>query len=350
MIYLPVSIGEAIDKLTILDIKCEKIKDEQKKKHCLEEYNIIYEKLKDHIINEEFLYKKLRDINLAIWELQDIIRDMDNPSGKLCIDILNMNDSRFRIKDIINRKCKSYILEQKGYKPRRALFLGHTGVGDIINLIGAIRYISLQYDETYIGINNGSQNEATIKSFFSDNPNIKILYTGPWHRYHNPSDYTRIFRCGLHKDVNQSFLDIPDLFYDNLEFDRNVRKSYFYVPESQESSQLYQKIKDIPYIFIQQISSEESISVIDWNTDDILTIDPNQNVYSPTHKFYNLADQFVNKKIIDYIDTVKNASEIHTIDSAFYCLAINLPLKANIKKCYDRKTGELHDYYTSLFN
>jgi hypothetical protein len=162
MIYLPVSIGEAIDKLTILDIKCQKIKDETKNKFCKNEYDILYEKLKEHIENEKFLYDKLRHINLQIWELQDIIRDMEKPCGKICIDILNMNDSRFRIKDIINRKLNSIILEQKGYKPRKALFLGHCGLGDIINLIGAIRYISLQYDETYIGIDNGPKNEESI--------------------------------------------------------------------------------------------------------------------------------------------------------------------------------------------
>ena len=350
MIYLPVSLGEAIDKMTILDIKCEKIKDENKRQYCLDEYNILFEKVKDYIVKESYLYKKLRDINLAIWELQDIIRDMEKPCGKICIDILNMNDSRFRIKDIINRKAKSLILEQKGYKQRKALFLGHCGLGDIINLIGAIRYISLQYDETYIGIDNGNKNEVAITSFFADNPNIKILYTGPGHMNHIPQDYDKVFRCGMFKNANQSFGDLPDCFYNDLEFDVSIRKSYFYIPETVDSKNLYNQILDTQYIFVQQKSSDTNTSLISWNIDDVLTIDPNQNVYQPGHIWYELADKFVNRKFTDYIDTLKNATEVHTVDSSFYCLAINLLLKANIKRCYDRGTGKLNEYYTSKFD
>ena len=68
-IYLPISLGEAIDKLTILHIKVDKIKDNEFVK---KEYDLLYEKLKEYF--NEF-YISLKKINLIIWDQMDILRD-----------------------------------------------------------------------------------------------------------------------------------------------------------------------------------------------------------------------------------------------------------------------------------
>jgi len=61
-IELPVSLGEALDKLTILDIKLEKIKDDRKK-DVEYEYNLLFDKLKNNIENHNYYYKILKKIN-----------------------------------------------------------------------------------------------------------------------------------------------------------------------------------------------------------------------------------------------------------------------------------------------
>ena len=151
LIKLPVSIGEAIDKLTILDIKYEMIKD-ARRDDCKKEYDMLLTELGSFLKDNSYYYEILKYINLKIWKDQDIIRDLkdDAKIGKLSIQILKDNDARFRIKKIINDKLNSELKEQKGYNKTIAAFIGHMGMGDFFNLNGAIRYISILYDEVIL--------------------------------------------------------------------------------------------------------------------------------------------------------------------------------------------------------
>lgn len=102
-ISLDVSIGEAIDKLTILDIKCKKITD----KRVIEvqkEYDYIYSQLKPILHKYFFYYDRLYDTNKMIWEKQDNIRYNSTEESRdiLYKDIVDLNDSRFLIKNKIN--------------------------------------------------------------------------------------------------------------------------------------------------------------------------------------------------------------------------------------------------------
>jgi len=94
-----------------------------------------------------------------------------------------------------------------------------------------------------------------------------------------------------------------------------------------------------------------------WNTDHILTIDPNNNIYPPGHKWHALAEGYITHPILCYVKLIENASEIHVTDSSFYCFASLLSTKATKKVCYDRHSGlffhitNLHDtpaHYTHL--
>jgi hypothetical protein len=101
MIHLSVSIGEAIDKLSILDIKCKRITDPDKHVHCQREYELLHKELHPYIEKYPFYYKQLYTINDDIWIMQDEIRV--HPDPQKCVDILDKNDMRFRIKDNINQ-------------------------------------------------------------------------------------------------------------------------------------------------------------------------------------------------------------------------------------------------------
>lgn len=97
IINLPVSLGEALDKLTILDIKMMKITD-SRLDDVKKEYSLLYEKLKDHIDQYKFYYNTLKQINLSIWEMQDDFRYNNGDKTTLCFKIIEDNDRRFRVK------------------------------------------------------------------------------------------------------------------------------------------------------------------------------------------------------------------------------------------------------------
>ena len=166
---LPVSLGEAIDKLTILDIKCDKIKD-NRKIDVQKEYDILYEKLNKFIEEYNELYYTMKKVNLLIWNQMDILRDgniSDEDYTKLCRECIDSNDIRFRIKNKINLISNSEIKEQKSYKINR-IFIKLNCNDDCISLfIKPIKYFSFIYDEIIIESSNNI--EEIKKTFYYDN-------------------------------------------------------------------------------------------------------------------------------------------------------------------------------------
>ena len=152
-IYLPVSLGEAIDKLTILDIKIDKIKD-HRKIDVQTEYDLLYEKLKEFIIKYNDLYQSMKKVNLLIWDMMDILRDGNNVSGeeylKICKECVEYNDIRFRVKNKINFLSNSSLKEQKSYKVTRLLININEHVENSEDFIRPIKYYSFFYDEIII--------------------------------------------------------------------------------------------------------------------------------------------------------------------------------------------------------
>jgi hypothetical protein len=348
MISLPVSIGEALDKLTILDIKVDKIKDPERNKHCKVEHDILYEQLKDIVAENQFYYDKLKDINESIWEMQDEVRASSDDIGQKCIDILNMNDSRFRIKDILNRKAQSTIQEQKGYPLKKVLVVPHPGLGDHVNIIGAVRYLSTIYDEVHLGVFSLRARLENVKSFYADNSAIKIINIATdhdlkekWKSELSIKGYTSSHLLGsFSQDFNGDWdifnNTVPDIWYTQLNIDKSIRNTYFYVPDTVENMKMYELIKDIPYIFCHRKSSGGFNSgLISWNTHSILTIDPDINVYVEGDRWYNIAQEFINKPFWYYYETMRHATELHLVDSSFFCMAIHLSLDAKIRKIYN---------------
>jgi hypothetical protein len=174
---LPVSIGEALDKLTILDIKLDRIQDSRRDNVKIE-YDILHEKLKEYIDKNQKYYNMLKKTNLYIWDLMDLLRDGVNISDveytKLCKDTIIANDVRFRIKNKINILSNSHIKEQKGYKSLKILIdlTSYTGNYDL--LIKPLYYYSILYDELHVK----SSNPALI-NFITDefNNTINIIDT-----------------------------------------------------------------------------------------------------------------------------------------------------------------------------
>lgn len=175
---LPVSIGEGLDKLSILEIKLENIKD-KRKDNVKKEYDILYEKMKVYLLypSVDKYYTMLKKTNLHIWDLMDILRDDTNIDDNMFLqvskDTIIGNDVRFRIKSKINNIINSYIKEEKGYKINRILIDINDYDHDSLNIIiKPLYYFSITYDEVYIFTEN---NKIKIQLGSEFNNQINIL-------------------------------------------------------------------------------------------------------------------------------------------------------------------------------
>ncbi len=170
IIYLPVSLGEAMDKLTILDIKQDRIKD-SRRNDVLVEYDLLYKKLESYISLYKQLYESMKKVNTTIWDFMDDLRDgtLDEQSYfTLCKKTVEYNDIRFRIKNKINTVSGSVLKEQKGYKINSILVDISDSLIDIKNFVKPIRYYACLYDQIVIRY-SGSSN---FRSTFTDDPTI----------------------------------------------------------------------------------------------------------------------------------------------------------------------------------
>ena len=123
-ILVEVSVGELFDKISILEIKKDKIKDEEKLKYIVDEYNLLKKQMVDKVkLNEKLsgLFDTLKDINSKLWVIEDDKRLCEKNSDfgekfiKLSRDIHFLNDKRASIKLEINNQTGSKIKEIKEY-------------------------------------------------------------------------------------------------------------------------------------------------------------------------------------------------------------------------------------------
>ncbi len=123
-ILVEVSVGELLDKISILEIKKEKIKDAKKLKFVVDELNILNNQLEKNIKTElipDELFKSLKEINSKLWVIEDDKRMCEKNSDfgekfvKLSREVHFLNDKRAQIKLEINNLTGSKIKEIKEY-------------------------------------------------------------------------------------------------------------------------------------------------------------------------------------------------------------------------------------------
>ena len=123
-IIVEVSIGELLDKISILEIKQEKIKDTEKLKFINNEHSILRNQLDKNVKSDDRLndlYRSLKEINSKLWVIEDDKRQCEKDKNfgekfvKLSRDVHFLNDDRAKIKLEINNHTGSVIKEIKEY-------------------------------------------------------------------------------------------------------------------------------------------------------------------------------------------------------------------------------------------
>ena len=123
-ILVEVSVGELLDKISILEIKQEKIKNPEKLKFINDEHSILKDQLDNNVKSDEklnTLFQSLKDINAKLWVIEDDKRLCEKNSDftenfiKLSRDVHFLNDDRAKIKLEMNNHTGSKIKEIKEY-------------------------------------------------------------------------------------------------------------------------------------------------------------------------------------------------------------------------------------------
>jgi hypothetical protein len=118
---IEVSNGEIIDKLTIIQIKLERIKDEAKLENLRKEFAVLEKAASSVISREDHLYIALYNVNCSLWDIEDHIRDLERKKDfgidfvETARSVYVINDKRAEIKREINLKTSSGLIEEKSY-------------------------------------------------------------------------------------------------------------------------------------------------------------------------------------------------------------------------------------------
>ena len=123
MVTIPVSVGELIDKLSILNVKQSMINDSIKLDYVNKEFELLYNFSSFYLDDDKIsaLYKDLIEVNSTLWKIEDEIRIkeqqklFDSEFIELSRSVYQNNDIRFGLKNQINELTNSEIREQKDY-------------------------------------------------------------------------------------------------------------------------------------------------------------------------------------------------------------------------------------------
>ena len=123
MVTIPVSVGEMIDKLSILQVKKIKVNDEDKLEFINKEFELLYNFSSEYLNNLEIelIYNKLILVNTNLWDIEEKLRVIEKEKRfegefiSLARKVYFTNDERFRLKNEINLLTFSEIREVKDY-------------------------------------------------------------------------------------------------------------------------------------------------------------------------------------------------------------------------------------------
>jgi len=158
-----ISLGEIVDKLTILEIKQKKVDDQSK---IIEIEKEINELKIDQKYKDSFYYDILLFINEEIWNMTDKIKKIkwdENPVefAKISNDIFEFNQKRFRIKNLFNIIYNSHIKEQKSYENTYCKIILNSKE-EVYSKIKEINYLSIDYDYIVFESNKALENNFEL--------------------------------------------------------------------------------------------------------------------------------------------------------------------------------------------
>ena len=122
-IFIPVSLGELVDKIIILEIKCKKLNERISLSNVQKELSLLNAVLSNlNLALDQCILVELREVNEKLWDIEDTIRDhekkqlFDSEFIDLARSIYKLNDRRSRLKRKLNTAFGSQLIEEKSYQ------------------------------------------------------------------------------------------------------------------------------------------------------------------------------------------------------------------------------------------
>jgi len=243
-------------------------------------------------------------------------------------------------------------------KQKYAFFLSHLGLGDHISNISAINFLQNYYEIIYVLCAEAHNDNVVL--FFNDsvitipfdslkdqnNECKKILkkvkyadiFVSGSFKYHINSRITHPSLLNRIKENEGFFVKYPHIydFYNDIGLDLSIYFNYFDIKSSDLSLKLYNDVKNYKIVFLHTKASNKEINLDDFinmykNNDEYIIICANKNIYDKSHKNCDIVNNYINVKVVHYIDIIKNAHIIHVIDSCFSCIVYPLLCSNKLK-------------------
>jgi len=205
---IDVSIGEAIDKLNILELKYKKITNKDKLIEIKKEIDVLSDC--NSIINKYYYYYNILSfINEEIWNLTDLIKsiDINNENySKISYSIFDYNQKRFRIKNFFNILINSNINEQKSYNSTYLKIIIDEEI-DFYDKLPELNFLTIEYDYVILEINYVIR--YPIKNILLA-PNILYDFNGIDNIHVN---VINIKNVNLHNEIKNKYFCYPCINY-----------------------------------------------------------------------------------------------------------------------------------------
>jgi hypothetical protein len=335
-LFAPSSIGEALDRLTILQLKLEFIQD-KRREDVQREYNDLFDLVKDYIARDPYHYEKLLLVNKIMWQIQDVLHEGKandkEHEYQLMKELAVQNQRRFRIKRTLNENLGSKHREQKGYKGKKVFLLSHLGMGDQLFMNGAVRFYATYYDEVCLVVKMATL--ENVKALYKDEPAVSF------HVINDDAEispkfgcsldvfqktvqgYDGIALCGFHTDGSQMD-QFPFNFYSDMGLPKEILTQWSHLPSLDRKS-----VPSEPYVFYNNTSSNQTKKIpIDLEAQ--LVLNPAVNMYPAGHKWHQVAQEWVGLPLFEYTHLLKDATQLLMVDSSFFCMALLLGIKPHV--------------------
>jgi hypothetical protein len=299
-------------------------------------------------------------------------------------------------------------------KSNIACVIGNGGIGDMITCIGMVNYIATKYDKVIVACMKDNYNQAKTfyknekiiiysindgsRCSMYEYCTVMIKYTDydiyAFGNYGAASvdlkKYTKVLRsddsrvresselCRLsgalvktrapdsvlhptessvlpNKHVKKIITCYPTSYYEDVDIPFEYASKYFSVEYPPEIIQIYEELfsLNMPYVVLHSSGSNVVLDPFEYDNIDenkYIVIDVNHNRYLPTHKYYNIANKFINlSSVLYYTKLLENAHDLYLIDSCIFALSLVINIdKVNMKVCYKRESR--FSYCNTCFN
>jgi hypothetical protein len=363
-IEVPVSYGEAFDKLSILNIKAARICDSNKLAKVYIEKTLLESRLAALITQVRDEMQLLEYVNGLLWDVEDELRLLelrrDTESAKFrrhAREVYCLNDRRAEIKRQIDNKLSSTVQEVKSYAPykgKKLLLLGHLGLGDIIIMNGLIRYKALFHEEVRLVV--FAKYLDSVRFMFRDLVNITYepvlceADISPNYAMVIPQrlsdlverDGYEYLPLGVHgRDAGwqSRAYDFAEAFYVQAGVPYDVRWSYgFILRDRAREEELYERI----------------VRALGTSTYRIIHDDPerslliNRDLCGSGAPLFHVATKEIggaatwSSNIFDYALLIERAEEYHGMDSSFMLMLDLIRSKCSSINLHTYVKGDVH--------